>query len=200
VTTSERFQRAIARIDEANAGDPERIQVRGHERPKEQAHAELATEWLHALCPEPGEALLLAARAHHVRRWETPRSSYPEGRTGYLRWRADQQRFHARTTVDLLEDAGYDAVVIERVCHLITKRGLGRDPEVQHLEDALCLVFLETQLEDFAQASPDKAPSVLARTVGKMSDAGRREAERLVLSADARTLLNEALSEARGAW
>lgn len=200
MTTSERFQRAIARIDEANAGDPERIRVRGHERPKEQAHAELATEWLHALCPEPGEALLLAARAHHVRRWETPRSSYPEGRTGYLRWRADQQRFHARTTVDLLEDAGYDAVVIERVCHLITKRGLGRDPEVQHLEDALCLVFLETQLEDFAQASPDKAPSVLARTVGKMSDAGRREAERLVLSADARTLLSEALSEARGAW
>jgi hypothetical protein len=200
VTTNERFHRAIARIDEANAADPERIRARGQERPKEQAHAELATEWVHVLCPEPGEALLLAARAHHVRRWETPRSSYPEGRTGYLRWRADLQRFHARTAVDLLEGAGYDAVVIEQVCNLITKRGLGRNPEVQHLEDALCLVFLETQLEDFARKSPTKAPSVLARAVAKMSEAGRREAERLELSADARTLLSEALAEARGAW
>lgn len=197
---NERFQTAIAHIDAANAADPERIQVRGVERPKEQAHAELATEWLHVLCPEPGEALLLAARAHHVRRWESPRSSYPEGRTGYLRWRADQQRFHARTAVDLLEDVGYDAEVIERVCNLITKRGLGRDPEAQHLEDALCLVFLETQLDDFARKSPDKAPHVLRRTVTKMSEAARREAERLELSAEARNLLADALSEVRGAW
>jgi hypothetical protein len=33
-----------------------------------------------------------------------------------------------------------------------------------------------------------------------MSEAGRREAERLALSADARALLSEALAEARGAW
>ena len=37
------------------------------------------------------ETLLLAARAHHLRRWELPRDSYPVGRAGYLRWRRDQK-------------------------------------------------------------------------------------------------------------
>ena len=39
---------------------------------------------------------------------------------------------------------------IARVQDLVRKRGLGKDPEVQTLEDALCLVFIETQLRDLA--------------------------------------------------
>ena len=198
-TDADRFRRAIARIDAANAADPYRIQVRGALRPKELAHAELATEWLHVLLPEPGEALLLAARAHHVRRWESPRGSHPAGRSGYLRWRAELQRFHARTAAEILDGEGYDPDTVERVKRLITKRDLGSDPEAQALEDALCLVFLETQLEDFASRSPDKTPGVLARTVAKMSDAGRREAARLGLGDAARKLLDAALARVAAA-
>ena len=42
--------------------------------------------------PAATEAQVLAARAHHLRRWVVPRTSYPEGRAGYLRWRTDQKR------------------------------------------------------------------------------------------------------------
>ena len=77
----ERFRRAIAAIDASNADDPNRITVRGEERPKELAHSELVTAWVHRLDPHASEPLLLAARAHHVRRWTIPRASYPTGRT-----------------------------------------------------------------------------------------------------------------------
>lgn len=40
----------------------------------------------------PGEALLLAANCQHVRRWEKPRSSYPEGLVGYKSWRVRSTR------------------------------------------------------------------------------------------------------------
>src|SRR5581483_10158855 len=91
----ERFERAIAAIDAANADDPTRIVVRGVESPKELAHAELMTEWIHKLRPDAGETLLLAARAHHIRMWTTPRSDYPDGRSGYLRWRTGLHKMHA---------------------------------------------------------------------------------------------------------
>src|SRR4051812_20101271 len=115
VADKARFDRAIAAIDAANADDPNRIVVRGVERPKELAHAELMTEWVGRLRPDAGEALLLAARAHHIRRWTSPRSDYPEGRKGYLRWRTDLHKVHADAVGHILEAEGYDAATIARV-------------------------------------------------------------------------------------
>ena len=83
----DRLARVIAAIDAANADDPETIEVRGEVRPKEQAHAEMMTEWVRRLDPGAVDAQLIAARAHHLRRWSIPRGSYPDGRSGYLRWR-----------------------------------------------------------------------------------------------------------------
>jgi len=40
----ERLARAIAEIDRANADDPNQIEVRGELRPKELAHADLASD------------------------------------------------------------------------------------------------------------------------------------------------------------
>ena len=76
-----RFDEAIAAIDAANAADPATL-----------AHAALVTGWVRRLDPDAGELQLLAARACHLRRFEHPRSSYPEGRAGYLRWRTAARR------------------------------------------------------------------------------------------------------------
>jgi hypothetical protein len=146
-----RFERAIAAIDAANADDPNTIVLHGQVRPKEQAHAERMTDWVQRLDPSADEAQLLAARAHHLRRWTMPRSSHPEGRAGYLRWRTALRKQHAADVAVLLAEAGYDAATIERVQAIVGKEGIGRrdgpvDPAVQVHEDALCLVFLETQL------------------------------------------------------
>ncbi len=170
---SERFDRAIAAIDAANADDPATIVVDGVERSKELAHAELMTEWVRRLDPAATEEQLLAARAHHLRRWTIPRSSYPEGRSGYLRWRRDLQRQHAAQVGEILADAGYDSASIGRVQAIIRKERLASDPAVQTHEDALCLVFFETQAVELAdQLGADKTVDVVAKTLYKMSPAG----------------------------
>ncbi len=190
----ERLRRALAAIDKANAGDPNRIEVRGASRPKEVAHAELASEWVERLRPDASEALRLAARAHHVQRWTIPRSDHPEGRRGYHRWRTELQRFHAEKAGEILEGVGYDAATIERVQELVQKRDLGRDPEVQALEDALCLVFLETQLREMAERFDEaRLLDVLRKTLAKMSPAAIECAGALVLAPAARACLERAM-------
>jgi hypothetical protein len=191
----ERLRRALAAIDATNAGDPNRIRVRGSLRPKELAHAELASEWIEKLHPNPSEALRLAARAHHLRRFELPRSQYPSGRLGYLRWRAALQVLHAERVAGVLSAEGYDEATIARVQELVRKRGLGRDPEVQALEDALCLIFLETQLAELARRlDAEKLLEVLRRTLRKMSPLAIDAARSLPLEPAERALLASAAS------
>jgi hypothetical protein len=166
----DRLGRAVAAIDAANAADPNQIVVKGARRPKELAHAELVTDWVVRLDPDADEALLLAARAHHLRRWSIPRASYPEGRAGYLKWRRTLHDQHAREVAEILEAVGYDGPAIARVQELVRKRGLGSDPDVQVLEDALCLVFIETQLHDLAaRLEPGRLADVVEKTAKKMS-------------------------------
>jgi hypothetical protein len=192
----DRFERAVAAVDAANADDPNRIVVRGEERPKEVAHAELASEWVRRLRPDAGEELLLAARAHHVRRWSIPRESYPAGRAGYLKWRRALHDLHSELTGEILERAGYEPAAVERVQSIVRKRGLGRDPDVQALEDALCLVFLETQLHELsARLDDEKMDGVVRKTLAKMSNEGRRLALSLELGADDRAVLERALAD-----
>ena len=179
VTDPERFEHAIAAIDAGNADDPNVVTIRSRTGPKEILHAGLMTEWVVRLAPDATEPLLLAARGHHYRRWTVPRSTAPAGRAGYLRWRKSLQAQHARDLGELLTTAGYDNTVVGRVQAIVQKDGLAHDAEVQVLEDALCLVFLETQLADVvARLDPTTLERVLVRTAQKMSDSGSRHDRR----------------------
>lgn len=190
---SPRFTHAISLIDEANAADPHTLNVRGVPRPKELAHAELVTEWVLRLRPDASEALLLAARAHHIRRWLLPRSAYPAGRHAYLEWKTELRKRHAADLRAILTTAAYDEPAIARACAILQKHGLTRDPEVRTLEDALCLVFLETQFEETA-AKLDRAKmiDVLRKSIAKMSPQGVEAAAALALPEHLRSMLLEA--------
>jgi hypothetical protein len=188
--TSERLTHAVAAIDLANSADPNIITVRGAARPKEQAHAEMMSEWIRRLRPDASEALLLAARAHHIKRWMIPRESYPAGRKGYLNWRIALHDFHAAELRRILEAEGYDEVTIARAEHIIRKRNLRIDADVQALEDALCLVFLETQFDELAaRLDSAKMIDVLRKTLRKMSEDGKRIALTVPLSDRCSSLL-----------
>ena len=77
--------------------------------------------------------------------------------------------------------------------HIIRKEDLRTDPQVQTHEDALCLVFLQTQVDPVAaQLGADKAVDVLRKTLVKMSDTGIAAALALPLSAGATELLTRA--------
>lgn len=188
-----RLEKAIEIIDARNADDPNTIVIRGERRPKEQAHAEMVFDRVKRLRPDAGEALLLAARAHHVRRWAIPRSSYAEGRVPYLQWRNALKEVHAAELRAAMGEAGYDTATIDRAEFIVRKRDLTRDEEVRVLEDAICLVFLETQLHDVA-AKLDRAKmiDVLRKTMRKMSPAGIAGAGALKLDPEDQALLTEA--------
>jgi Domain of unknown function (DUF4202) len=190
-----RLTQAFAAIDAANADDPATIVIDGVERPKEQAHAELMVDWVRRLDPEASEAQLLAARAHHLRRWTLPRQDFPEGRAGYLRWRTKLKKQHAEEVGAILADLGYDDATIERAQKIVRKEGIGRDPAVQTHEDALCLVFLQTQLVDVAaQIGDEKTIDVLRKTARKMSPQGLAAVQELTLDPTAHELLEQALA------
>ena len=194
-TPNSRLSAALAAVDAANAGDPHTIEIDGQVRPKEQAHAEMMTEWVERLDPDADDAQLVAARAHHLRRWALPRSDYPEGRAGYLRWRTAQAKRHAAEVAEIVVAAGYDDDFAADVSAIVTKRGLATDPRVQTHEDALCLVFLQTQFEELAdKLGDDHMAEVLAKTLVKMSPAARRIAQDLELSPRAAVLLDAAVS------
>ena len=195
----ERFARAVAAIDQANADDPNRIVVRGELRPKELAHAELATAWVRRLDADPSEAVLLAARAHHIRRWMIPRASYPTGRAGYLRWRRALHKLHAEVVAEILQQVGYEDPTIERVQRIVAKRDLGKDRDSHALEDALCLVFVETQLHDLGRRlDRPKMLDVVRKTLAKMSDEAIELALTIELADDDRALVLEASGEGGG--
>ncbi len=163
-----------AAIDAANATDP-----REHDgTPLALDQGWRAEEWVVRLDPAASDALRLAARAHHLRRWALPRSAYPEGRAGYLRWRKAQGERHARDLAAILDTAGADGAVSARAVQIVAKKGLGSDPEVQTFEDAVSLTFLETELRPVLDRLDDdtKATQILAKTLAKMSASGREQA------------------------
>ena len=185
MTGQQRFECAIVAIDAANADDPFTLDIDGEALPKEQTHAEMMTRWVRELDPQASEELLLAARAHHIRRWMIPRSTFPAGRTAYLRWRRALHSVHAELTAAILEDCGYPRRSVERVAALVAKADLLQtgDPDAQTLEDALSLVFLDTQLEPLLNDLDDRQlRRALGRTWRKMSPNGQAAALRLDLS------------------
>jgi hypothetical protein len=97
---------------------------------------------------------------------------------------------------EILGAAGYDETTVQRVQALVTKRNLGRDPDVQVLEDALCLVFVETQFHELAgRLDRDKMMEVVRKTARKMSPEAVGLAAGLDLADDDRALLVAALAD-----
>jgi hypothetical protein len=192
---SERFERAVAAFAAANAEDPNQLVVSGASRPRELIQAERLAAWVLRLDPEASVALRLASHCQHLRRWEIPRKSYPDGRIGYLEWRKELSRFHARKAAEILREQGYDDETIQRVERINQKKAIKIDPEVQAIEDALCLVFLEYEFEEFsAKHEDDKIIDIVQKTWRKMSPRGHEAALSLPLAGRVKDLVVRALS------
>jgi hypothetical protein len=190
-----RFRAAIERFDAANARDPNVTLVDGAPQPKELIYARRMTDWLTRLEPNGSEAVHLAARSQHLMRWSIPRADYPMDRPGYLKWRTTLYDFHAQKAGEILRDVGYDNATIERVQSLVRKENIKADPEMQLLEDVICLVFLENYFAEFAaDHDEEKLIRILRRTWAKMSPRGHDAALGLKLPERERSLIERALS------
>lgn len=190
-----RLKRAFAIFDTMHEEDPTR-------RPSEEKQVSASlfyhhyvSQWIERLSPNASIALRLAARSQHIRRWLIPRQTYPMNKQGYKNWRTSLLQFHAETAATVLLKVGYDARTVTRVQQLLRKERLRLDPEVQHLEDAVCLVFLEIQLANFSkQHQEEKILDILRRTWRKMSPLGHHLAFELNLPQPVADLLRRAVS------
>lgn len=190
-----KFEQAITIIDQKNSEDPNIEVHEGKEYPKELLYSERMSEKLLEFHPEASEELQIAARAQHICRWKYPRDSYPMNRAGYLRWREELKKIHAKITAEILEEVGYDEEFIKRVSFLIKKKLIKKDSGSQVIEDVVCLVFLEFYLEDFAARHEDeKVIDIIQKTWVKMSPEGHNAALQLPFSTRSAGLIKEALA------
>jgi len=173
IANPDRFNQAIALFDAANAQDPHQDQG----LPKELLYARRMTEMIGRFAPEASEVAQLAVRAQHIQRWIVPRSNYPLGKPGYFAWRTGLYRFHAETAGELMQQAGYDDLMVAQVKTAISKQEIKTNPDTQLVEDVSCLVFLEHYMLGFAgqQAAytEEKWLGIVRKTWTKMSSAAR---------------------------
>jgi uncharacterized protein DUF4202 len=184
-------RKARAALDEAHAPDPER----DGDRPAEAVYADRVEAWIPRLVAQPSLALRLAARGQHLERWALPRAGFPDGRAGYLRWRSAVHQHQGQRAREILSAAGADESLTAHVARLVSKTAPRDDPEAQALEDAACLVFLETELADFQRLHErEKVMGILRKTWRKMSPAAKQLALGLALPEPAGDLVRAALA------
>ncbi len=189
------FDRAIQSIDAANAQDPRTELVDGEAQPKELLFAQRVTGWVLKLVDDPSEALLLSARGHTIRRWKIARDTYPKNKIGYREWRNALAQFHADETAAILHEVGYGDEMISQVSALILRKNLPGDAEAHALEDADCLVFLETKLAGYLDDWGDaKTINILRKTAAKMTAEGLGFVSSLDLDARSLELVEKATS------
>ena len=114
---------------------------------------------------------------------------------GYNKWRNSLKKYHADLAGQILTEVGYPSEVIQRVQFLVQKRQLKIDPEVQLLEDIICLVFIQYYFLPFAEQHPEeKVIEIVQKTWRKMTPEGQQLALQLSLPATAQQLITKALA------
>ncbi len=195
MTAADAWLRARNLIDAVHAQDPER----DHEVAAELRYADQVEAWLVRLHPDADPLLRLAARCQHLERWAVPRSTFPQDRAGYLRWRTSLYHRQADRARALMIEAGIDAHDADRARTWIAKTDLRANPGSQALEDAACLAFLEFELADFAASKNyDEAKwlDIIRKTWRKMSPAAQAAALTIPLAEPLRALVVKAVSAA----
>ncbi|MBT3989990.1 MAG: DUF4202 domain-containing protein [Rhodospirillaceae bacterium] len=186
---------AIAQIDAANALDPNTETFEGESYPKEVLYSRRMTAWLEKVSPEAEDFMQIAARAQHIRRWEIPRTDYPEGKKGYHHWRTTLYGYHADKAAEIMRNCGYDEEVTEKMRQLLLRRNLRSRIDMQTLEDVICLVFLENYFADFSSKyDEEKMIGIIQRTWAKMTPRGHEIALTLDIPEEPLNLVKKALA------
>ena len=190
-----RLQHVLDEIDERNAVDPRPWLIRGETGPKELLAGRVAYGWVWVLESDPRDEQLIAARGHHLRRWTYPRTDFPDGRAGYLRWRTAAKIAHGAEVGALMIENGYSGDEADRASSLIRKERLGTDAMTQTHEDALCLVFIESQFDQTTDlVGEEHMVEVVAKTLKKMSPGAIELAAGIPVSDQARLIIGAAIA------
>ena len=188
------YRNARELIDQAHAADPKRT---SDARPAELIYADNMERWVARVAPAATPILRLAARCQHLERWSVPRASFPMDKPGYHTWRKSLYKKQADRARELLVQAGVPAAQADEVAVWVSKTGLKTNPGTQALEDAACLVFLETEIPGFATLHPEYTPEkyidIIRKTWRKMSPRAQELARGLPFPPAIGELVHEAI-------
>ncbi len=187
--------RARQLIDAVHAADPKRTP---DGRAAELVYADRMEAWTARLVPAASLILRLAARCQHLERWSVPRATFPDGKTGYLKWRQSLYKQQSDRARELLLAGGVPVGEADEAATWVAKNAMNTNAGTQALEDAACLVFLENEIADFAAQHADysreKFVDILRKTWKKMSPAAQAAALGLDLPPAIGALVREAVS------
>lgn len=193
------YARARELIDASHAADPTRAP---DGCAAELIYADRMEAWVARVVRDATPLLRLAARCQHLERWSVPRTTFPDGKVGYLKWRQSLYVKQAARAKELLLQAGVAASEADEVYTWVSKTALKTNPGTQALEDAACLVFLENEIEQFAAQHADypreKFVEILRKTWKKMSPRAHELALALPLSPAIAALVHDAVSAPPG--
>ena len=188
------YAQARALIDAVHTTDPKHA---ADGRAAELVYADRMEAWVARLVPDANQILRLAARCQHLERWSVPRTTFPDGKAGYLKWRQSLYKKQADRTKELLLQAGVPA---DEAATWVSKTAMKTNAGTQVLEDAACLVFLENEIADFAAQHADypreKFVDILRKTWRKMSPGAQSAALGLGLPPAIGALVREAVGSA----
>lgn len=194
---SEAYAAARSLIDAAHSADPKKA---ADGRAAEFVYAERMEAWVARVVPDASPLLRLAARCQHLERWSVPRTTFPDGKIGYLKWRQSLYVKQAARAKELLLQAGIATAEADEVYTWVSKTALKTNPGTQALEDAACLVFLENEIGDFAAQHADytreKFIEIIRKTWKKMSPRAHELALALPLPDAIAALVREAVAGA----
>ncbi|KAK6502280.1 hypothetical protein TWF506_002863 [Arthrobotrys conoides] len=175
------FLRAKEIIDDAHREDPSGQEI---------IYADNVENYLRILVApeEPTNVQIIAARCQHLRRFLHPRSTYPDGKPGYLRWRRDLYTIQANYSTTLLSPLSLPETELEEISAAVAKKDLliksKVHPTTVLLEDAAVLVFLSNEVEGFKKQheeyDEEKWVGIVKKTWRKLSDRGKEEAGKLL--------------------
>jgi hypothetical protein len=186
-------RKILEKVRIAHEADPKRV----HGRAAESLYAEQILRWVRSLVTDVGDILSIAACCQHLERWSIARSTYPMDRVGYLQWRKALQARQGERAREIALQCGAEISEADRIALLVAKKAPKGDRDAQALEDAACLVFLESELQPFAAEhadyTRDKFIDIITKTWAKMSARGHELAQTIALPPALQELVAAAL-------
>lgn len=199
-TMDEKIIEALNIFDQLYEQDPNTEIYNGKEYPKEYLYSLRMLETLSQIFKNANTVQVIAAKAHHLCRWEIPRTTFAKGKQGYLKWRQTLYKHQSEKATHVLTQLQFDKQTIEDIANAIQKKGLKQNFNTQVVEDVACIVFLKYYIDNFIKShgnDEEKIIGIVKKTWDKMSPIAHDHALQIPYNKNTSAIIIKALNLGR---
>ena len=140
-----RFVKVVAEIKEI---------IKGSSFKMDPAHSETVLENLLTLNPEADDAEQIAALAHDIDRSMNDIRIKREDYDDYDKYKQDHALKSAEVICGILEKAGYDETIVNKVRRLVENHEVGGEEDTERLKEADSLTFFQVNIPYYQETHP----------------------------------------------